>query len=127
MTKKFHIVFLLFTIGFFLIPALTYSCEMSSKKSCCNKEMTSSDNKKMDCCKNSNHSKNKDKDHDGGCNGKCGHSNCTTSTVKSSLAFFEIKFKNNNYDFSEKEQNYFNSETNISSGFHSIWLIPKIG
>ena len=89
--------------------------------------MASSDNKKMDCCKNSNNSKNKNEDHNGGCNGKCGHSNCTTSTVQSSLAFFEIKFKNDNYDFSEKEQNYFNSETNLSSGFHSIWLIPKIG
>jgi len=90
--------------------------------------MSSSNTEKMDCCKNSKHnSENKDKDHDGGCNGKCGHSNCTTSTVQFSLAFFEIKFKNNNYDFSEKEQNYFNSETNLSSGFYSIWLIPKIG
>lgn len=127
MIKKFHILLLVFTIGFFLIPMSTYSCEMKSKKACCNKEMSSSNTEKRDCCKNSNHSENKDKDHDGGCNGKCGHSNCTTSTVQFSLAFFEIKFKNNNYDFSEKEQNYFNSETNLSSGFHSIWLIPKIG
>lgn len=126
MTKKIHIVLLIVTIGFFLIPTLTYSCEMKSKKSCCNKEMSSSNNEKMDCCKNSNHSKSKDKDHEGGCNGKCGHSNCTTSSAQFSIAFFEIKFKNNNFDFLEKKQNYFNSETNLSSGFHSIWLIPKI-
>ena len=126
MTKKFHIVLLIVTIGFFLIPSLTYSCEMKSKKSCCNKEMSSSNTEKMDCCKNSNHSKSKDKDHEGPCNGKCGHSNCTTSASHFSVAFFEIKFKNNSFDFSEKEQNYFNSEANLSSGFSSLWLIPKI-
>jgi hypothetical protein len=99
---------------------------MKSEKSCCSKEMAASNNEKMDCCKNSNHPKGKDKEHEGPCNGKCRHSNCTTSTVHFSIAFFEIKFKNNNFDFSEKEQNYFNSETNVSSGFYSIWLIPKI-
>lgn len=113
------------TIGFFLIPSLTFSCEMKSKKSCCNKEMSSS-NKKMECCKKMNHSKSQDKDHDGACNGKCGHSNCVTTSTQFSAAFFEIKFNNNNFDFSKKESNFFNSETNLSSGFHSLWLIPKI-
>lgn len=112
-------------IGFFLIPSLSYSCEMKSNKSCCNKEMSSS-NAKRDCCKKSNNSKGQQKDHDSGCNGKCGHSNCTTSSVQFSIAFFEIQFKNNNFYFSEKEHNYFNSKTNLSSGFHSLWLIPKI-
>ena len=125
MTKKFHILLLIVTIGFFLMPTLSYSCEMKSKKACCNKEISSTIDK-MDCCKNSNHSKSKDKDHDGGCNGKCGHSNCTTSSFHFSVAFFEIQFKNNNFDFSKKEHNYFNSETNLSSGFSTIWLIPKI-
>lgn len=126
MTKKNHIVFLIVTIGFFLIPSLTYSCDMKSGKSCCSKEMSSSNGKKMDCCKNSNHSKNKDKEHEAGCNGKCGHSNCVTTSSQFSAAFFEIKFNNNNFDFSENEQNYYNSETNLSSGFYSLWLIPKI-
>lgn len=126
MTNKFHILLLIATIGFFLIPSLSYSCEMKSKKSCCNKETSSPTNEKMDCCKKSNPSESKDKDHDGGCNGKCGHSNCVTTSTQFSVTFFEIKFNNNNFDFSEKEQNYFNSETNLSSGFHSLWLIPKI-
>jgi exopolysaccharide biosynthesis protein len=126
MTKKFHILYLIVTIGFFLMPTLTYSCEMKSKKTCCSKEMSSSSAEKMDCCKNINHSKSKDKDHEGGCNGKCGHSNCTTSSFHFSVAFFEIQFKNNNFDFSKKEHNYFNSETNLSSGYYSLWLIPKI-
>ncbi len=126
MTKKFHILLLIVTLGFFLIPTLTYSCEMKSKKSCCNKEISSSNKEKMDCCKNNNPSKSNDEKSEGGCSGKCGHTNCTTSSVQFSLTFFEIKFKGNNLEFSEKEQNYFNSETNISSGFSSIWLIPKI-
>jgi hypothetical protein len=126
MTKKIHIVLLIAAISFFLIPMSGYSCEMKSKKACCDKEMSSSNGEKMDCCKNMSHSKSKDKEHEGACNGKCGHSNCVTSSVKSSLAFFEIKFKNSNLDFSKKEQNYFNSETNLSSGFYSLWLIPKI-
>ncbi|HSN49252.1 MAG TPA: hypothetical protein VLR29_10870 [Flavobacterium sp.] len=124
MTKKFHIALVMVVMGFFLTPTLTYACGMKSEKSCCSKEISSKGDKK-DCCKKDDDSKNKS--HDGGCNGKCGHSNCTTSSIQFGLAFFEIKFKNNNVVFSEKEQNYIHSETNISSGFHSIWLIPKIG
>ena len=124
MTKKFHIVLLMVVMGFFLTPGSIYACGMKSEKSCCKKEISSKGDKK-DCCKNDNDSKNKS--HDGSCNGKCGHSNCTTSSVQFSLAFFEIKFKNNNFDFSEKKQNYIHSETNLSSDFFSIWLIPKIG
>ncbi|MBF2709065.1 hypothetical protein [Flavobacterium soyangense] len=124
MRKKFHIILLIVTVGFFLMPSLTIACEMKSGKSCCNTETPNSNIEKKDCYKIANHSKNKE--HEDSCNGKCGHSNCTTSSVQFSIAFFEIKFKSNNFDFSEKQQNYFNSETNLSSGFHSIWLIPKI-
>ena len=98
---------------------MSYSCEMKVEKSCCNKEVSSSTAEKMDCCK----SKNKQSD---GCNGKCGHSNCVTISNQFSLVFFDIQFKNNNFAFSEKKQNYFNFNTNISSGFYSLWLIPKI-
>lgn len=120
MTKKYYIL-LLVLLGFFLIPSIGFACEMKSGKSCCNKEVSNGD--KKECCKNDSHSKNKKNE---GCNGKCGHSNCITSSYQFSLTFFEMKFKNNNFDFSEKKQNYFNSKTNISSGFYSLWLIPKI-
>ncbi|TDD97077.1 hypothetical protein [Flavobacterium cellulosilyticum] len=120
--KKFHIFMLFVTLGFFLMPAITMACEMKSEKSCCNKEMSSKDNSK-DCCKKS---KDSTKNHDGNCNGKCGHNNCTTSSVPFNLAFYELKIKNNNFDFSENKQNYFHSEASISSGFSSLWLIPKI-
>jgi len=126
MPKKFHILLLIVKIGFFLMPTLTYSCEMKSKKSCCNKEISSSNIEKMDCCKNINHSKSKDKDHEGGCNGKCGHSNCVTTSSQFIAAIFEIKFSYNKLILSKKESNYFDSKTHISSGFYSLWLIPKI-
>lgn len=122
--KRVQLLLLVVAIGFFLMPALATACEMNSEKTCCNKEV-SSQNDKKECCKKTSDSKNKS--HDGRCNGKCGHSNCVTPSVQFSAIFFEINFKNNNnFDFSEKNQNYFNSETNLSSGFYSIWLIPKI-
>jgi hypothetical protein len=119
--KKVHLlVFVIF--GFFLIPTGAFACGSHSGKSCCNKEMATNSNK-MDCCKNNNHSKNKSQD---GCKGKCGHSNCVTTSYQFNSVFFEIKFNNNNFDFSEEKQNFHNAETNISSGFNSLWLIPKI-
>lgn len=122
--KNFHKLILMITLGFFLMPALSMACEMKSEKSCCNKEMSSKDNSN-DCCKKTKDSKKND--HDNGCNGKCGHNNCTTSSMQFNLAFFDVKFNNNNFDFSKKEQNYIHSEDNLSSGFSSLWLIPKIG
>ncbi len=59
---------------------------------------------------------------------KCGHSNCTSSSSVnfSIISFYEINFKNNSFDFSSEKSKFYHSKTFISSGFHSIWLIPKI-
>ena len=123
MTKKFHILTLFVLLGFFLLPAIALACEKEAVKSCCSKEMSSSKTEKKDCCKNSHHSKNKDNDS---CGGKCGHSNCTVASAHYTVLFLnEIKLRNN-FDFSEEKQNYYHSQANLSSGFHSIWLIPKI-
>jgi hypothetical protein len=126
MTKRFHIVLLIVALGFFLMPQFSMACEMKSKHTCCDKEMSTSKGEKMDCCKKSNHSKSKEKEHDGPCNGKCGHSNCTTSTVHYSVVFFEINYNSIQFKFSEEKQNYIHTEDQISSGFTSLWLIPKI-
>lgn len=120
MNKLHFLTIVLF--GFLLMPSDTFACGKNSEKSSCSKE-TSANTEKMDCCKNDNHSKNKNHD---GCNGKCGHSNCVTTSTQFSVVFFEIQFNNSNFDFSEKKSNYFNSEDNLSSGFSSLWLIPKI-
>jgi hypothetical protein len=106
-----------------MFPALSYACGTKTEKSCCKKVMSSKTEKK-DCCKNK---QSKDKDSSS-CGGKCGHSNCTTSSIQFSLVFFnDIKFNNNNFDFSSIKQNFYYSITNIAAGFYSIWLIPKIG
>lgn len=109
-------------LGFLLMPTATFACGGQSEKNSCSKA-TSANSEKMDCCKKDSHSKNKSSQ---GCNGKCGHSNCVTSPTQFSAAFFDIQFNTNDFAFLEKKQNYFNSKTNISSGFYSLWLIPKI-
>ena len=120
MKKQLHIVLIILMLGIFL-PTSIYDCGTKTEKSCCKKE-TSSKTEKNDCC-NSKHSK----DKDNSCGGKCGHSNCTTSSVNFSLiSFYEINFKNNSFDFSTEKSKFYNSKTFISSGFYSIWLIPKI-
>ncbi len=118
MKKQLHIIILIF--GFFL-PTSTYACGTKTEKACCKKE-TLSKTEKKDCC-NDKHSKNKENS----CGGKCGHSNCTSSTVNFSIiSFYEIEFKNNNFDFSVEKSKSYHSETFISSGFTSVWLPPKI-
>ena len=121
-----HIATIILIFGFFWSPTSSYACETKTQKWCCQKEITSKSEKK-DCCnttKNSKNSKNKDTS----CGGKCGHSNCTStsSTNCSLISSFEINFNNNSFDYSKKSK-FYNSKTNISSGFYSIWLIPKIG
>jgi hypothetical protein len=122
MKKRLHILIIILTLGFFFLPTSTYACGTKSEKSCCKKEISSKTEKK-DCCNNK-----QSKSKDNSCGGKCGHSNCTTSTVNFSvISFFEIDFKNNNFDFSNEKQKFYHSKTFVSSGFYSIWLIPKIG
>ena len=118
--KTKHII-LIVLFGFLLMPAVTFACGNSSEKHSCNKN-SSANTEKMDCCKNDNQSNNKKQD---GCNGKCGFTSCITTSLQFNLIHFNIEFRNNNFVFSEKQQNYFNSNINISSGFHSLWLIPK--
>jgi hypothetical protein len=38
-----------------------------------------------------------------------------------------LNFNRNVFNFISEKQNFYNSETSISSGFNSLWLIPKIG
>lgn len=122
MKKRLHIIIIILTLGFFLSPTLSYACGTKTEKSCSKKETTSKTEKK-DCC-NGKHSK----DKDNSCGGKCGHSNCTSSTSVnfSIISFYEIEFKNNSFDFSSEKSKFYNLKTFISSGFYSIWLIPKI-
>ena len=121
MKKQLRTIIIILTLGIFMLPTLSYACGTKSESGCCKKETTSKTEKKECCC--DEHSKDK-KDN---CNGKCGHKNCTTSSVNLSiLSLYEIEIKNNHFDFSNKKSKFHHPKTNISSGFYFIWLIPKI-
>lgn len=126
--NKFRILIILL-FGSLLMPNGVFACEKNSVSHSSRKEISS----KMcnnNCCKKDNYLKNKNHDCCKGkhkCNGKCGHSNCvTTSSTQFGIVFHEMQFKNNDFVIYQKEQNYFKSNINLSSGFYSLWLIPKI-
>lgn len=114
------LIFLTFCL--FLSPTFSYASGAKIEKSCCKKESTSK-TEKEDCCKRKN-----TKDNDNSCSGKCGHKNCTNSiSVNFSLiSTFEIDFNSTNFYISSEKQKFYNSKTFVSSGFSSVWLIPKI-
>jgi hypothetical protein len=118
--KNFYLI-LIVTVCFFLTPTLTFACGNNLEKSCCKTEKNTSACK-MKCCQKTENQKEKP------CGGKCGHSNCTTTTSVnfSLISNFEIEFLNNNFDFSSEKQKFHQPETPISSGFTSIWLPPVI-
>jgi hypothetical protein len=124
MTKKFHILLIIFTLGIFATPMLTYACgtkTTETEKSCCKKNKTTKDTKK-DCCKN-HKSKN-----ERGCDGKCNNSNCSCPTAHFAFAlpfWTETKVKTY-FAESKKIKNYYN-ENYLSDGFKSIWTPPNIG
>ncbi len=121
--KNNHII-LIVLLAIFLIPSGAFACGKShSEMKCCSKEITSKTVMK-DCCKKTAHSKNKKQE---GCNGKCGQTLCSTSSVNSAITasvLFEIEY--DNFNFSSKKQKFPQSETVTSDGYSSIWLIPKI-
>ena len=122
MTNKLHLYIIILTLGLFLLPSLTYACGTQSKKECCKKETTSKQEHKA--CSEESHFA----DKNSGCDGKCGHSNCTTTSVLVSLALFnDNEFAYTFFNYSNDKQKFYSSKTFISSGFTSLWLIPKIG
>lgn len=122
MTKQIYIL-LIALLGFFLTPTLTYACGKShtkTEKSCCDKKTSQTD--KKDCCKNKSSHNQKDNDN---CGGKCGNSSCHCPTAPLAIVLpfvTEMKYYN---IFLEKVTIAY-TEIYISSGFHSIWLPPKI-
>ncbi|WP_428229642.1 hypothetical protein [Flavobacterium sp.] len=127
MAKKFHILFLFVTLGFFLMSNLSYACGRAEEKTSCEKKTTSkketTDSCQKDCCKKNQ----KSKEDQHGCNGKCDHSGCTTSGLQYSLvAINEFEFNNNLFNFSFEKVTPYYKNTTISDGFTSIWLPPKI-
>ena len=124
--KKHHYI-LIVLLGFILMPSSVMACGKSSEKHTCKKEISSSKTEKMSCCNNDSSSEKDNK----GCQGTCDHSKCDCYSIcpSSSISFLpEIIFKINFHSYSSIEKVKFSYTTpSILDGFHSIWLIPKIG
>ena len=120
--KKYRYIVLLF-LGILFMPNSIYACGTCSLKHQVKKE-ASSKTDKDNCCDSDSHSKSKNHD---GCGGKCGHSKCACPSVSNGFTVScELILKNNSFDFSSEKQKFSSTETFISSGFYSLWLIPKI-
>ena len=127
MTKKIYIL-LIIMLGVALIPSDTFACGSKSGKSCCKTENVESHSTKKSaakaCC-----SKGKKgiKDNES-CGGKCGDKSCQCPVFNYSPlvpSFHSLEIKN--HFFPTDKQNLTYLETNISSGFYSIWTPPNIG
>lgn len=121
--NKLHILIILL-FGFLLMPSGSFACEKNSSKHSSKKEISSKMSCNDDCCKKDSHSKSKNSN---GCGGKCNHSKCgCASSCNSSVSITEWNIETNRFNFFSTKQNFCDYETAISSGFNSLWLIPKI-
>lgn len=120
--NKFYIIAILL-FGFLLMPSSSFACEKNSSKHSTKKEISSkmcNDN----CCKKDSHSKTKNHE---GCGSKCNHSKCgCASSCNISVSIIEWNIDANRFNFPSTKQDFYEYETDISSGFNSLWLIPKI-
>lgn len=117
--KKWHFILLvLFALS--LMPNKAFACG-DSKKSC-KKEM--SDKKvEKNCCCTGDHTN----DNHKGCNGKCGHSSCVNPVVQIAASVPAlITIHANRIAFSTEKPLFFYNQPRLSSGYYTIWLIPKI-
>ena len=109
------------------MPNIAMACGDGNSKHTCTKEVSTTKKEIKSCCSNDNSKSKNDK----GCNGDCGHSECDCSSIcsSSSISFLpEIIFKINFIRYSSIDKVTFSyTSPSISDGFHSIWLIPKIG
>jgi hypothetical protein len=122
MLRKKYIL-LLAMFGFFMITNIAFACHSEPQKESCQKELSTTFQKTACCEKDKN---TKDKKHQG-CSGACKTILCNHSYI--SIGFPVVSYSSLNPDaliVSSKKQNYYYSETFLSSDFRSIWLPPKI-
>ncbi len=118
MKIRYFILFILF--AFCLPQNSAFAC---NGKNSCKKEI--SETKEKDCCDEScrNHENGEHK----GCNGKCGHSSCVNPivyTVLNNSPAFSIY--TNQIVFSTEKASFYYTQSRLSAGFYTVWLIPKI-
>lgn len=118
MTRKFFIL-LIVLFGIFLVPNRTIACTMKVENKSCNKEVSSSESKS--CCKTHDNSSAK---QNSGCTDKCNHSTTSSTFHFGIIQPIPLDIKVNLVWV--QKQNFYYSKTTISSGYSSIWVIPKI-
>lgn len=120
--RKFHII-LLILFGFLMTPGSVLACGKHSGKQSCKKEMSKTHDE--NCCS-------KQKDSQGkhtGCGGKCDHKQCgcSSSTCTAGLTInATIELPQKGTPIIAGRQRFFHSKSDLSPGFYSLWLIPKI-
>lgn len=134
MKKKLSVLVFLVALGLFLAPAMASACGKAHKKgenssskqeASSGKHETTSKTEKTDCCKGKHKGPHKSKTAQG-C-GNCNHSNCSCAHFSVTVALpADPTVKNQNFNSSDQKQSVFDTEDNLSSGFHSIWHPPKI-
>lgn len=107
-----------------MVPNTVFACgDTYSKKAACKKE-TASKQETKDCCGSHNNENGKRRQD---CGGKCGHSNCNIPSVQIAVIVpFTAEINTKALFFHTKKGGFDDLETTISSGFQSLWLIPKI-
>jgi hypothetical protein len=120
--KKIFLL-LLIILGFLLVPNNAMACKSKSLKYASHIEISSKKAKEHSCCKSFHTEKNK---HN--CNGgKCGHSKCVCpSSYSLFLLFSEVSTSVDTLEIAVTTQKFPNFQTLISSGYGSLWSLPKI-
>lgn len=118
MYRSAYILFFV-CLGFLLMPTQTYACNINDTSS---QKTQAAVSKKDDCKDACSHEQSKKKH----CGNDCNNALCKCPTNSNTSFFYS-----NNFSFGKAKVtitlSFSNYETNISKGFYSIWLIPKIG
>lgn len=113
---------------FILLIIFTLCLSQNSALACggkksCKKEISKT--QKKDCCGDS--CKNLRKDNHKGCNGKCGHSSCVSPIVYNALHTTQpFLIHMSPIVFLTPKGSYYYTQSQLSTGYNTIWLIPKI-
>ena len=121
LVKRFAQIFLLVSVGFFLMPNQSYAHNSKSTENYCrecqkNQDCSNSDNA---CCLEHHSNKNQKN----GCEGNCNHSGCHCPTCNVPLL---NNGRTQKHYVLKKTNKYHLFDFVLSSGFHSVWIPPKI-
>ncbi|WP_164112685.1 MULTISPECIES: hypothetical protein [Sphingobacterium] len=102
------------------VSACEQSKSITNTLSCCDHQENTTEHT---CCLSQDSPKHEHNDH---CDGKCKGAGCQQNSPKFQLFIVAQK----NYEcpfFFDKKEGFYDKDNQLSSGFSSIWLPPKIG